>query len=175
MKAGRVSSGRKGDIAMTMTKEILRLPQVGGVPAHWDAPLASEMPVRRDGMPAREWEYVHHVAARLRVRSARLRKDRNRADDIENTVKTIEGVTAVAVNLLTGSLTVIYEPKRVTPDAILGALRRHGFSAASLRRTRVAIAAPKDSAVREAGRAVLYLMLQHVMEQSVKAAWAALL
>lgn len=154
-----------------MTKqEILRCPQPAGaalVCPH--APTAPGAPVCRAGSHDQQWEYMHQVPGRLRLRTSALRRNPDRAGAIEKTVKAIEGVSAVAVNLLTGSLTVIYDPSCVTPEVILALLRSSGLSA-SPRRSNSA-----DTAVRNAGRAVLYLVLDHIVERSVKAALAVLL
>ncbi len=145
-------------------REVLRLPQNGR--AALACPAAS-------GFNGQEWEYMHHTPGRLRVRTAALQRNPDRADAIEKTVKGIRGVSAAAANLLTGSLTVIYEPGRVTPEEILDVLRSQGLHAVPRRRNAANTAA--DSAVQKAGRAVLYIALEKVLEHSVKAALTALL
>lgn len=112
---------------------------------------------------------MHHTPGRLRVRTAALQRNPDRADAIERTVNTIDGVSAAAVNLLTGSLTVIYEPGRVTPEEILHVLRSQGLQAVPRRRSSA------DTTVHKAGRAVLYVVLEKVLEHSVRAALTALL
>jgi cation transport ATPase len=147
-------------------REVLRCPQQAGV---------ATMFARQAGAGDREWEYIHHVNGRLRVRAAALRKNRDRAEAIESTVNSIDGVSAAAVNLLTGSLTIIYEPSVATPEFILDVLRHHGLAASPVRHNSQGTSVPANTAVRNAGRAVLYLVLEQMIERSLKAACAALL
>lgn len=141
-------------------REVLRLPQNG---------RAALVGPATSGFSGREWDYMHDTPGRLRVRTAALHRNPDRAEAIEKTVKTIGGVSAAAVNLLTGSLTVIYEPGRVTPEEILDVLRSQGLQAVPRR------SGSADSAVHKAGREVLYVVLEHVLERSVMAALTALL
>jgi copper chaperone CopZ len=146
-----------------MNKEVLRFPQGSGA-----AVTAPEAHVIRD------WQLMHHIPGRLRVRAATLRRNRDRAGEIEGIVKAIDGVSAAAVNLLTGSLTVVYEPSRVSANAILDTLRCRGLAA--LQRGKQEVKATRsDTPAGRMGRAVLYLVLEHIVERSVKAGFAALL
>lgn len=146
-----------------MNKEVLRLPQGAGA-----------VPAAPDTTVIHDWQLMHHVPGRLRVRAAALRRNRDRAEEIDEMVKAVEGVSAAAVNLVTGSLTIVYEPDRVNPNAILAKLRQCGLTVSPVGGNR-ARELRSETAAGRMGRAVLYLVLEHVMERSVKAAMAALL
>lgn len=155
-------------------KEVLRCPQVAGAVVSLDKPAAPETAGGQTPHDLK-WEYMHHVPGRLRLRAATLRRDRDRAEAIEEMVKAIDGVAAVAVNLTTGSLTVVYDPSRLAPEEILRVLQRYGLTASRLQRNSVATAVRTNRMVGKMSRAVLYLVLEHMLERSVKAAFATLL
>lgn len=146
-----------------MNKEVFRLPQGTGV--------AVAAP---DAQVVRDWHLMHNLPGCLRVRAVTLRRNRDRAGEIEGLVKAIEGVSAAAVNLQTGSLTVVYEPSRVSADTILDRLRCRGLAAVP-RGNQEVKATRSDRLAGRMGRAVLYLVLEHIVERSVKAGFAALL
>jgi hypothetical protein len=157
-----------------MMKEVLRCPQPAGVQACSNMPVAPETTIDRTGSHDLRWEYMHHIPGRLRLRALTLRKNGNRADAIEQMVKAIEGVSAAAVNLTTGSLVIIYDPSDLAPKEILCVLRRHGLIALPMRRNLVGTAFNADMLSGKVGRAVLYLVLESMLERSMKAAFAAL-
>lgn len=79
-------------------KEVLRCPQPMRALASPGAPAAQETAIGRIEPHDLTWEYMHHVPGRFRLRAAALRRNRNRAEAIEDIVQAIEGVSAAAVN-----------------------------------------------------------------------------
>jgi copper chaperone CopZ len=77
--------------------------------------------------------YIHHVPGRLRIRSGSFRCDPVSARLAEGELLATEGVREVRVNLRAGSITVHYEPERLTRAQILERLEQVGCLGASIR------------------------------------------
>src|SRR5262245_8962451 len=73
-------------------------------------------------------EYQHDLPGRLRVRSSLFRRNPDRATAIKNSLESAEGVRSVAVNVVTGSVTVYYDRHRTSSGALLEIFRCHGGS-----------------------------------------------
>jgi copper chaperone CopZ len=71
--------------------------------------------------------YIHHVPGRLRIRTPLLKRDNERARAAEEFLQSIEGVTSVRANTVTGSITLTYECGIVGSEAILDAAARRGY------------------------------------------------
>jgi copper chaperone CopZ len=71
--------------------------------------------------------YIHHVPGRLRVQTPLLKRDESRAQAAGQCLQTIDGVTAVRVSALTGSITVNYKKEVVNSDTILRTLEQRGY------------------------------------------------
>jgi copper chaperone CopZ len=101
------------------------------------------------------------------------------AGGIASFLQAIDGVEAVAVSALTGSVTVVYEPEQVDAAAILEVLRARGLVVAAKQRPADEAEVVTQPSFRlRAGKmahAVLYLTFEQVMERPVKAVLAAML
>ena len=71
--------------------------------------------------------YVHHVPGRLRVRTPALKRNAQRAQDAEQYIKAIYGVTAAEANTVTGSIVIHYRRDILSADALLNALALRGY------------------------------------------------
>lgn len=71
--------------------------------------------------------YIHHVPGRLRIRSPLLKRDNERAKAAEEFLQTIEGVSSVRANTVTGSITLTYERDMVNSAVILEAAAQRGY------------------------------------------------
>jgi len=71
--------------------------------------------------------YIHHVPGRLRIRTPKLKRDAGRAKTAEQLLQSINGVSSVRANDVTGSITLIYERDTVSSEEILRTLARHGY------------------------------------------------
>lgn len=120
--------------------------------------------------------YIHHVPGRLRLRTPRLKRDAQRAAAAEALVQTIEGVTEVRANSVTGSLTVAYQRDVVSADAILEALAQRGYYEPELvqhaDRQLPAMAARAGDVL---GKALFGMVLEKAVERSAFALIGAIL
>jgi copper chaperone CopZ len=120
--------------------------------------------------------YIHHVPGRLRLRTPRLKRDAQRAAAAEALVQTIEGVTEVRANSVTGSLTVAYQRDVVSAGAILEALAQRGYYEPELvqhaDRQLPAMAARAGDVL---GKALFGMVLEKAVERSAFALIGAIL
>jgi hypothetical protein len=71
--------------------------------------------------------YIHHVPGRLRVCLAMIKHNRPAAATITAALAEIHGVTSVAANPVTGSVTVLYDRECFDPSMFWGTLHRLGY------------------------------------------------
>lgn len=71
--------------------------------------------------------YIHSIPGRLRIKSPRIKNNDDAVHELRKVLGTIEGVATIDVNLLTGSLLVNYNPKRLKESDILSVLERRGY------------------------------------------------
>jgi hypothetical protein len=71
--------------------------------------------------------YYHCVPGRIRIKIQALRHRPDRGEDVQRLLRTLDGVDAVTFTSLTGSLVVLFEPDRISPEQIKGCLRDHGL------------------------------------------------
>jgi copper chaperone CopZ len=107
--------------------------------------------------------YIHHVPGRLRVRTESFRCRANLAEAARARLSGLDGVSDVAINPRSGSITVRYEPGRCTQAELLGVLEEAGCIGARRR----AVAA--DGAVAGLfGKALIGALAQTVAQRSVQ-------
>lgn len=70
--------------------------------------------------------YLHHVPGRLRVRIPALRNNGVKIDEVKGLLH-VNGSRNVAVNPLTGSVTVTYDPAIVRAEELLYRLKSAGY------------------------------------------------
>ncbi len=71
--------------------------------------------------------YIHDMPGRLRVKSPKIRKNRNVGDEVQKLIGMTDGVDSVAVNLLTGSLLINYNPRVTRNDELINLLQEKGY------------------------------------------------
>lgn len=59
-------------------------------------------------------KYFHHVPGRLRTRLSRLKRNPAYAGKLQSALEGLQGVRDVRINLVTGSLLVIYDPQQIS-------------------------------------------------------------
>lgn len=69
---------------------------------------------------------IHHVPGRLRVRSSAFRCRPAEAQAAQNRLVAIDGVTQVRLNGHAGSITIHYDPERMTKQALLDVMKDLG-------------------------------------------------
>jgi hypothetical protein len=70
--------------------------------------------------------YLHNVPGRLRVKIPSIKHMNYKARKVESLFEFREGIERVRANALTGSLTINYDPERVSVDQLLAVLSEHG-------------------------------------------------
>jgi copper chaperone CopZ len=68
-------------------------------------------------------QYIHHVPGRLRVKSAAVKASEANARRAKECLEGVEGVHAVEANVVTGSVTVHYNARLVSGEALLSEFR----------------------------------------------------
>jgi hypothetical protein len=71
-------------------------------------------------------DYVHELPGRVRIRCRSLRKQTDRIAVAKDRLESTAGVRSVAVNPVTGSFTILYDPARTSSAAFLDAWETSG-------------------------------------------------
>jgi hypothetical protein len=116
-------------------------------------------------------EYIHHTAGRLRLKLAQLRKQPQRAHEIQSATRRIIGVKSVEANVVTGSLLIRYDAHEVDVETIMGSMRDMGLLSAPTR----AIAAQHRPAASPLADKVVNMLVKKLIERSAIALVGALL
>ncbi len=82
--------------------------------------------VNHDGLPsfAGVMEIAHVLPGRLRLRAPVLIGQRRAADQLQKSLARLDGICAVEVSSVSGSVLIHFAPDRVKPDLLLGAAIR---------------------------------------------------
>jgi copper chaperone CopZ len=116
-------------------------------------------------------EYIQHVAGRLRLKLPQMRKDPQRAQEIQSAACRISGVISVDANIVTGSLLVRYDKRRVDAERIVSSMAEMGLLSAQVR-TRAAQPRPEASPLADK---VVGVLVEKLIERSAIALMGALL
>lgn len=123
--------------------------------------------------------YIHHVPGRLRVRTAAVKGNEKQATAVKALLQSTEGVRTVAVNPLTGSVTVHYDEKSTNPSALLDVLSRQGYPVGQTSLPAVAQASRAVSPSSQLGSALAAtaatFLVKTAVEYSLRALVASLL
>lgn len=120
--------------------------------------------------------YLHHVPGRLRVRTPRVKRNEAEARSVREYIEVVEGVEAVDVNTLTGSITVKYDARRLSAAALLHVLCQGGYcdpSATPGHDGYLQLAAARAGHV--VGKMVFGMVVEKAVERSAMALIAAIL
>ena len=71
--------------------------------------------------------YIHHVPGRLRVKTPAVKRNETQARLARETLEGAEGITAIDVNVVTGSIVINYDHRVGDGGAILDLLRARGY------------------------------------------------
>lgn len=105
---------------------------------------------------------IHHVPGRLRVRSNAFRCRPAEAQAAQNRLVALEGVTQVRLNGHAGSITVNYDPERLTKQALLDVMKDLGCTQTAPRRN-LAVA---SKAGEMFGKALVGAVINKAVERS---------
>jgi copper chaperone CopZ len=82
---------------------------------------------KRGGVKGNMSHYVHSIPGRLRVRTPKLKHSTIQAKKVEAVLHDFGGVDDVSVNVVTGSIVILYDPDLVQAEAILKKLQDHRY------------------------------------------------
>jgi copper chaperone CopZ len=116
-------------------------------------------------------EYIHHVSGRLRLKLAQVRKQPQRAQEVEAAICRIRGVTAVEASTVTGSVLIRYDAAEVDVGTIMNSMKEAGLAAAGAEN---GLMHHKSSASPLAGK-VVDVLVERLIERSAVALIGALL
>jgi copper chaperone CopZ len=118
-------------------------------------------------------EYIHHnhTAGRLRLKLAQIRKQPQRAQEIQSATRRIDGVKSVEANVVTGSLLIRYDAHKVDVETIMGSMRDMGLLSAPTR----TIATKNRPAASPLADKVVDMLVEKLIERSAIALVGALL
>ncbi len=115
--------------------------------------------------------HFHHVPGRLRVELASIRRDSRAAEAAADALRALPGVTSVSSSPAIGSLTVVYDPRRIAPRDLTAALERQGY----LDRSAKASPAPAGRAlISRAGDIAAQALVEAALRRMLGGAGSAL-
>ncbi len=71
--------------------------------------------------------YIHDIPGRLRVKSPLLKNNPNAEFELRKALSTLEGLGVVETNLITGSILIHYNAKKLNKNDILRLLINRGY------------------------------------------------
>ena len=75
--------------------------------------------------------YFHHVPGRLRIRSSQVKGNEREASSATAWLRSLPGVSSAEANVVTGSLTLRYDPSTTGCENLLTALKGAGYVSAN--------------------------------------------
>lgn len=71
--------------------------------------------------------YIHNVPGRLRIKTPLIKKNQSIAEDVQNLLRPLIGISSTSVNLITGSIVINYDHKIITSKEIVNTLNYAGY------------------------------------------------
>ena len=71
--------------------------------------------------------YLHVMDGRLRVKIHETKRSMSQAQEVEQVLRSLAGVTRVAANPTTGNVLVLFDSEVLTHDEILSVLKKAGY------------------------------------------------
>ena len=125
----------------------------------------------------RSSQYLHVTGGRLRIKIPQVKNSRKAALKIELFLRSIDGITSVTANPLTGNVLVLFDSDCIKHEDVVETIRRHGY----LEETKVQ---PRSRRVSHTNRVfrpdyasniVADIVLQKAVELTLRRALLALL
>lgn len=114
--------------------------------------------------------HMHHIRGRLRVRSPRVMRNAAECTSVRRLLHGTPGIRRVSTSPVTGSITITYDPARITGSDLLDLLRGHGHVTEA-----VGGPGPGTAAAERLGQAVVSVVIERLAERSLTALIAALI
>ncbi|MBX5494605.1 MAG: hypothetical protein IRZ15_04665 [Bryobacteraceae bacterium] len=115
--------------------------------------------------------YFHSVPGRLRIRSAAVKRNEAGAHQAKQLLAGVPGVTSVATNTLTGSITVCYDTRLLDSSTLLAKLREQGY----VNPENASATRPSPPPAARAADAMASYVVEKAIESSLSAMISALL
>jgi copper chaperone CopZ len=117
--------------------------------------------------------YIHALKGRLRIKVAKVKGSAQKALEVEEQLRSVEGVHSVRANPTTGNVLIRYNPDAVEQSAVLDALQRLGC----LQKDEVAWmpATGRSWAVEGLGEALTETLVRTTMELALQRLVSALI
>jgi copper chaperone CopZ len=121
--------------------------------------------------------YIHHVPGRLRVKTPVLKRNEQRAAAVKALLREFDGIDAVDVNTVTGSILVGYDKTRTDSNTILAALKAQGYTEhdALVSQHRPTSHGTPSKLVQSVGKTVFGILVEKAVERSAVALVAGLI
>ncbi len=111
--------------------------------------------------------YLHDVPGRMRIQIPALKRNSERAQDVQELLDSLSGVKSTSVNPVTGSVIVLYDPQVVHSSTILTLLsRERHIDIARIISSRQHLEAGLSKAGRAASKALIGIALDLALEGS---------
>jgi copper chaperone CopZ len=126
-------------------------------------------------------QYIHHVPGRIRVKSPLIKRSDTRAQAVFELLRALDGVIAVEVSTLTGSVVVNYDRDRLDAQRILETLQAYGHLEVPTTGAMIAAAGDAAAAERAAtigqsfGKAIFGVLVEKALERSAVALIGAII
>ena len=89
--------------------------------------MAGQCSIERGAIARPVFEYVHAIEGRLRIKVPEVKRSPAVARRVEGQFRAIDGILEVSANPVTGNVLFHFEPDRIEPSAIMGALVTLGY------------------------------------------------
>lgn len=119
--------------------------------------------------------YLHHVPGRLRVKAPFLQGQKSRTKQMTERLEALPGIIAVRANTAAGSITVEYDVRHQSREALLEAFRLGGVTLSVASRPSERERSRRLLIAREIGDALMSRALAMLIERCAIALVAALL
>lgn len=121
--------------------------------------------------------YIHHVPGRLRIKTPVLKRNERQAAAIKELLQHLTGIDQAEVNVVTGSILIIYDKDAIDSNHILTTLRDAGYTSLEIplnsqRPTSRGTASKLASTV---GKTVFGILVEKAVERSAVSLIAALI
>jgi Heavy metal associated domain 2 len=116
--------------------------------------------------------YYHHVPGRMRVKLPALKNHLVEKAEIETMLLALAGVNSVAINSITGSVIIIYDPEATGPEPIIGLFKTLGLFDENLA---VSVDQQMQSAVVQAGMQIGKIVVSWAVGKTLESSGLSLL
>ncbi len=119
--------------------------------------------------------YVHHVPGRLRIKVPQLKRNNNRAADLESLLANQDGILGSEINVLTGSVVINYDRSVCSAEQIMTAMRAERHLAAEAQLAKKPAKDGISGSVANVGDNIAKALMGFVVEKALERSATALI